>query len=295
MKDRGKSAAIDTTYVENTKIPDFNYSVSSDIPCIKHPNSSPIGICSFCLKDKLLNLICSNQDDPQRTSSPCSVEVGSVGRISFLLENEKQSKTEQVILLRSTSKSVEIKKNRNGFWKIKRLFKKNREKGDEKSEVSGPINGVVSRSRSLCSFRGGGDDGNNDYRFSSAKISDVTGGLLLDDFKNLRKNCCSDSPKMFQKRYPATFLKSPSNVIGTTTIMDDDDDDDSGFIDLKLDLSSEPNLEHFQESMGNLRGGSCRMNEYDRRMKRGNDGKGNRVWKWIFKKSKRDEINSKLI
>ncbi|XP_055805697.1 uncharacterized protein LOC129874431 [Solanum dulcamara] len=308
MKDRGKAAVIETIYGENNKNSDFNYSVSSDIPCLKHPNSFPIGICSFCLKEKLVNLICSNQflsDETERnSSSSCSVEVGSVGRISFLLENEKQSKTEQVILLRSSSNSVEIKKNRNGFWKIKRFFKKNREKGDEKSEISGPIEGVVSRSRSLCSFRGGGggDDGSSDYRFSSAKISDVTGGLLFDDFKNLKKKCCSDSPNLLpvlQKRTmfrgSDAFLKSPSNKTTTTTIMDDDDE---GFIDLKLDLLSEPKLELFSEStnsMGNLRGGSCRMNEYDRRMKKGNNGKGNRVWKWIFKKSKRDEINSNLI
>lgn len=41
----------------------------------------------------------------------------------------------------------------------------------------------VSRSRSLCSFRGGGfndTDEGSDYRYSSAKISDVTGGILFD-------------------------------------------------------------------------------------------------------------------
>ncbi|MCD9560878.1 hypothetical protein HAX54_019699 [Datura stramonium] len=369
---------METTYGENNRISDFNYSVSSDMPCMKHPNSSPIGICSHCLKDRLVNLVSSDQsfsDDTDRNScssyrNSCSVDVGSVGRISFLLENEKQSKTEQLILLRSSSNSVEIKKNRNGFWKIKRFFKKNREKGDDKSEISGPMGGGgVSRSRSLCSFRnggstagGGGDDGSSDYRFSSAKISDVTGGLFLDyadhvseprksenggDFKNLRKKfpnseflCCSESPNMLpilQKHttfagfdtHPAAFFKSPSNVnsdrgnffpvkesdFSTTTTMDDDDDDEA-FIDLKLDLSSsssstaaataaalsEPKLELFSDcsnSIGNLRSGSCRMNEYDRRMGRGNSEKGNKVWKWIFRKSsstsKRDEINSNLI
>ncbi|KAK4357918.1 hypothetical protein RND71_023528 [Anisodus tanguticus] len=356
MKDRGKSAAMETN-----NFSDFNYSVSSDMPCMKHPNSSPIGICSYCLKDRLVSLVCSDQsfsDDTDRIS--CSVEVGSVGRISFLLENEKQSKaeqvenekqgkTEQVILLRSNSNSVEIKKNRNGFWKIKRLFKKNREKGDEKSDISVPIEGGVSRSRSLCSFRNGDDNGSENYRFSSAKISDVTGGLLFDysdnfeprksenngDFKNSRKKfpnsdiCCSDSYQILQKcattfggsdTYPTAFIKGPSNLntdMGNffpSSTMDDDDDDDSGFIDLKLDLSSslisEPKSEHFSGKRlsncsdfgydsANLGGGSCRMmNEYDRRMKRGNSAKGNKVWKWIFRKSstsKRDEINSNLI
>ncbi|KAM3269395.1 hypothetical protein P3S67_030277 [Capsicum chacoense] len=526
MKNRGKS-------IEH-KIPDFNY---SDTPCIKHPNSSTIGICSSCLNDKLLNLIYS--DDTYNIHS-CSGDGGSIGRISFLLENEKQSKTEQVILLRSSSNSVEIKKNRNGFWKIKRLlFKKYREKDDDKTETSDKVIEGVSRSRSLCSFRGG-DDGNSDYRFSSAKISDVTGGLLFDyvdhpvveprksenggdfksmrrkfansesvccsvssnmlpvvqkgntlrgsnthlntflkspsnvnsdkgmfgnnvdqdeddfkntrkkfthsesvccsnspnmlsivpnrttylkslsknsdrgvffpckesdfgnkmnqdedDFKNTRKKfthseliCCPDSPNIFpiiQKgtMYSATFLKSPSNVnldkgiffpikgsdfgnninsdwgifspikgtdFGNTKDLDSVccsdspnmlshssqilqkrasshstsflkspsntinsdrgifDDDDSAFIDLKLDLLSssssrtslsEPKLQLFSESMGKLRGGSCRMNEYDTRMKEGNSGKGNKVWKWISRKktstSKRDEINSNLI
>ncbi|XP_059317040.1 uncharacterized protein LOC132067753 [Lycium ferocissimum] len=390
MKDRGKSAAMKTIYDENNKFSDFNYSVSSDMLCMKHPNSSPIGICSFCLKDRLMNLVYSDQcfsDDynTDRSSyssyrNSSSVEVGSVGRISFLLENEKQSKTEQVenqkqrkteqienekqgkteqvILLRSNSNSVEIKKNRNGFWKIKRLFKKNIKMGDEKSDISVPIGGVCSRSRSLCSFRNGDDGGSENYRFSSAKISDVTGGLFFDysdnieqrkcensgDSKNPREKipnselCCSDSCRILKKRatfggsdvHQATFLKSPSNInsdrgnffqgkesdFTTTTTMDDDDD--SGFIDLKLDLSSslisEPKLEVFSgkrlsncsdfgydyaNSMGNLRGGSCRMmDEYDRRMKRGNRGKGNKVWKWIFRKSstsKRDEINSNLI
>ncbi|KAF3678295.1 hypothetical protein FXO38_03327 [Capsicum annuum] len=520
MKNRGKS-------IEH-KIPDFNYSISSDTPCIKHPNSSPIGICSSCLNDKLLNLIYS--DDTYNIHS-CSGDAGSIGRISFLLENEKQSKTEQVILLRSSSNSVEIKKNRNGFWKIKRLlFKKYREKDDDKTETSDKVIEGVSRSRSLCSFRGG-DDGNSDYRFSSAKISDVTGGLLFDyvdhpvveprksenggdfksmrrkfansesvccsvsskmlpvvqkgntlrasnthlntflkspsnvnvnsdkgmfgnnvdqdeddfkntrkkftpsesiccpdspnifpiiqkgtthsatflkspsnvnldkgmffpikgsdfgnnmdhddgDFKNLRKEfpnyetvCCSDSPNMLpilqkgtaHNKHSATFSKSPSNInsdrgifspikgtdFGNTkdlysvccsdspnmlshssqilkkrasshstsflkspsnTINSDRgifDDDDSAFIDLKLDLLSssssrtslsEPKLQLFSESMGKLRGGSCRMNEYDTRMKEGNSGKGNKVWKWISRKktstSKRDEINSNLI
>ncbi|KAJ8570084.1 hypothetical protein K7X08_006661 [Anisodus acutangulus] len=378
MKDRGKSAAMETD-----NFSDFNYSVSSDIPCIKHPNTSPIGICSYCLKDRLMNLVCSDQsfsNDTDRNSSSsnrnssCSVEVGSVRKISFLLEiekqskteqaenekqrktehveyekqskteqveNKKQGKTEQVILLRSSSNSVEIKKNRNGFWKIKRLFKKTREKGDEKSEISIPIGGVVSRSRSLCSFRNGDDNGSENYRFSSAKISDVTGGLLFDycdnfesrksenngDFKNPRKKfpnsdlCCSDSCQILQTfegsdTHPATFFKSSSNINldrGPSTTINDDDDD-LGFIDLKLDLSpsliSEPKLEYFSGKRlsnysdfgfdsANLRGGSCRMrNEYDRRMKRGNSGKGNKVWKWIFRKSitsKRDEINSNLI
>jgi len=68
----GKVAATNTINGENTKISDFNYFVSSNIPCMKHPNSSPAGICSSCLKDKLLNLNCSDQffsEDTERNSS----------------------------------------------------------------------------------------------------------------------------------------------------------------------------------------------------------------------------------
>ncbi|XP_009778016.1 uncharacterized protein LOC107797181 [Nicotiana tabacum] len=332
MKDRGKAAAVDNNLL------DFNYSISSDMPCTKHPNSSTVGICSYCLKERLVNLVCTECGE-QRLSScscsddisssyrnSCSVEVGSVGRISFLLENEKnndqdlstqQLQAEQVILLRSSSNCVEIKKNKNGFWKIKRLFRKKREKGkngvDEKSDicVSDAAMGV-SRSRSLCSFRG--DDFGSEYRFSSAKISDVTGGLLFDSDHEPRKSGSNFKNFNIPNRGSNTFPIKESDF--STTM------DDSAFIDLKLDLSSsEPRSDFYGKrlsnisdygydsaaSMGNLRGGSCRIDEYDTRMRRGSsssNGKGKKVWKWIFRKtnsdgrkstSKRDEINSNLI
>ncbi|OIT28286.1 PREDICTED: uncharacterized protein LOC109212840 [Nicotiana attenuata] len=340
MKDRGKAAAVDNNLL------DFNYSISSDMPCTKHPNSSTIGICSYCLKDRLVNLVCTECGE-QRLSScscsddisssygnSCSVEVGSVGRISFLLENEKNTdqdqpiqQSEQVILLRSSSNCVEIKKSKNGFWKIKRLFKKKREKGkngvDEKSDIciSDAVMGV-SRSRSLCSFRG--DDFGSEYRFSSAKISDVTGGLLFDSDHEPRKS----GFRGFSDAENGNNFKNfnvPNKGINIFPVKESDFSttmDDSAFIDLKLDLSSEPRSDFCGKrvsnssdygydsaaSIGNLRGGSCRINEYDTRMRRGSsssNGKGKKVWKWIFRKtisdgrkstSKRDdEINSNLI
>ncbi|CAN4125207.1 unnamed protein product [Withania somnifera] len=320
MKERGKAA------METDNFSDFNYSVSSDMPCKKHPSSSSVGICSYCLKEKLVNLLCSECGEQRLSSCSCSdssssnkksstAEVGSVGRISFLLENEKteakkqnkREKTEQVIVLRrSNSSCVEIKKSSNGFWKIKRLFK--RKKGvqngnelDENSDIWVSDGMAVSRSRSVCSFRGGFNDTDegSDYRFSSAKISDVTGGILMD----------SEEPR--KSGFRSIFPVKESDFTSL---------DDSAFIDLKLDLSSEAKSDFpvsmrlsnasdngrvgldfsglktcSTTSLGNLKGpgngafghsGSCRMtvNEYDRGMKR-SGGKGNKVWKWIFRTS----------
>ncbi|CAI9096348.1 OLC1v1032462C1 [Oldenlandia corymbosa var. corymbosa] len=218
MKERGK-AAVDMDFT--------NYSCSSEFPCQKHPSSSSVGICAYCLKDRLVKLVCSECGEQRLSSCSCTsdmsssrrnssatADVGSVGRMSFLLENDKttdlqqqfnqkppnrkgdhntnSSKGEEVIVLRRSSSScVEVKRH-NGFWKIRRLFRKKKEKGcekdgvfDDKSSdfyVPDVIMGV-SRSRSLCSFRGGGyndTDDSSDYRFSSAKISDFTGGIFFD-------------------------------------------------------------------------------------------------------------------
>lgn len=86
MKERGKAA------METDTFSDFNYSVSSDMPCKKHPSSSSIGICSYCLKEKLVNLVCSECGEQRLSSCSCSdsSEVGRIGRISSLLENEKK-------------------------------------------------------------------------------------------------------------------------------------------------------------------------------------------------------------
>ncbi|KAH0692084.1 uncharacterized protein [Solanum tuberosum] len=293
MKERGKAA------METDTFSDFNYSVSSDMPCKKHPSSSSIGICSYCLKEKLVNLVCSECGEQRLSSCSCSdsSEVGRIGRISSLLQNEKKQsirggKTEQVIVLRrSNSSCVEIKKNSNGFWKIKRFFSKKKKKGvengndlDENSDIWVSDAMAVSRSRSVCSFRGGGfndTDEGSDYRFSSAKISDVTGGILMDS---------SDEPR--KSGFRSIFPVKESDFM-----------DDSAFIDLKLDLSLESKsdypggavrLSNVSDSNGRVgldlsglksgssnggfgHSGSCRMTM--------SGGKGNKVWKWIFKQS----------
>ncbi|KAG9133531.1 hypothetical protein Leryth_019440 [Lithospermum erythrorhizon] len=168
------------------------------MPCKKHPYFSSVGICSYCLNDRLMNLVCSACGEQRFSScscsdisSSCTGDIGSVGRISFLLENENERKKE-VVFRRSSSSCVEIKKSRNGFWKIKRLFVRNKkEKGSEKDgKIDQKVEKKsVSRSRSLCSFRGGGSlsndaDEGSDYAFQSAKISDVTGGVMFNDFES---------------------------------------------------------------------------------------------------------------
>ncbi|KAI3825345.1 hypothetical protein L1987_06828 [Smallanthus sonchifolius] len=292
MKERGK-------YVES----DYNlYCSSSGVPCRKHPSSSPIGICAYCLKDRLMKLVCSDCGEQRLSScscsdvssyrnSSCTVDVGTVGRISFLIENEKagsgdeqqrtlfshmkqskKRKTEDVIVLkRSNSCVVEVKKS-NGFWRIGKLFKKRREKErnrdgfgfDEKSEiwVSDCAMGV-SRSRSLCSFRGGNFDHEggsvSDMGYSSAKISDF-------NESEPRKSGFRGGLMDFETGFAAK--ESEFSRIH----------DDSSFIDLKLDLSDHSVFKIPSDGGGS----SCRITVNDRGVKKGGTGHS-KVWKWIFK------------
>ncbi|KAH7569913.1 hypothetical protein ACOSQ2_018107 [Xanthoceras sorbifolium] len=213
MKERGKALEI----YNNELFSEYSSS-SSDLPCKRHPQSSSVGICAYCLKDRLVKLVCSDCGEQRLSSCSCSeissnrnsctVEVGSVGRVSFLIENDKDKqnevlnqnsnnnnnngidnkpksgdKPEEVFLLkRSNSSCVEIKK-KNGLWKIGRLFRKKREKEcgksvggcDEKSDLWVVDSMGVSRSRSLCSFRGGGlfgsEDGGDLMSYSGARSS----------------------------------------------------------------------------------------------------------------------------
>lgn len=313
MRDRGKAVEIAASNNGNN-FTDFNFSASADMLCKKHPSSSSVGICPQCLKDRLVKLVCSECGE-QRLSS-CSCSDISSSRISFLIENEKgldqgrppqskapkgrREKAEEVIVLRrSSSSSVEIKKSSNGFWKIKRLFgKSKREKGcpDDQEIIDEDYDDDdhqtfdemrVSRSRSLCSFR---DEGSDQYRFSSAKISDVTGGLLFD----------AEEPRKSGFRGEKGNFPFPRSVFPVKE-SDFSAMDESAFIDIKLDLSSSLRLSNESDhdssstiSLVNMKTsgngmlfGSCRVtgngNEFDKGMKR--SGKGNRVWKWISRQS----------
>ncbi|KAH6807191.1 hypothetical protein C2S51_028299 [Perilla frutescens var. frutescens] len=285
MRERGKAVEA-----FSNEFSEFNYSAASELPCRKHPNSTSVGICAHCLKERLVKLVCSECGEQRLSSCSCSdvsssyrnscstMEVGSVGRVSFLIENEKsdqipkakrgEERSEQVIFLRRSSSScVEVKKT-NGFWRIKRLFRKKRSRGcekngefcDDKSEIWVSDVMGVSRSRSLCSFRGGGGGGHNDLdegsdcRLSSAKISDVTSGIFLDSdrqfgFFNDSEPRRSGFRGMFDAENGANrriggiefdrAYSVPNRSVFPAKESDFNAMDESAFIDLKLDLSAE--------------------------------------------------------
>ncbi|XP_051122390.1 uncharacterized protein LOC127245504 [Andrographis paniculata] len=345
MKERGK--AVEEGSKNDDNFSDFNFLASSEMPCQKHPSSSPVGICPYCLKDRLVKLVCSECGEQRLSSCSCSdvsssyrnscstMEVGSVGRVSFLIENDKvdppnpkwkrgedSKQPEQVIFLRRSSSScVEVKRS-NGFWRIKRLFKKKRsgkdngECCDEKSEIWVSDIMGVSRSRSLCSFRGAvgysDPDEGSEYALSSAKISDVTSGVFLDqysesesrksgfkgdhgfaDFRGGKRVLGSNPPIELDRSYSVQNRSVfPAKESDFSTM------DESAFIDLKLDLS-EPKVEGRVsgasdqgagiETGGSFKGskavfgssGSCRMSASERGLKRGS--RNHKIWKWIFK------------
>ncbi|XAR55880.1 hypothetical protein NMG60_11036113 [Bertholletia excelsa] len=333
MKERGKAVE---TYVS-----DFSYS-SSDAPCRKHPSPSPVGICAHCLKDRLVKLVCSDCGEQRLSSCSCSdvssyrnscaanADVGSVGRISFLIENERgeanakqpqlnkpqnenenesQSEGGVVLLKRSNSTCTAVK--RGGIWRIARLFRKKREKESERRSVGGCDEKSelwvldymrVSRSRSLCSFRGGSfhdpEELGSDLAFSSAKISDVNG---VDSERLSAFSEAEPRKSGFKSGFDAaeiSVFEQQKKVIFPVKESDFSRMDESGFIDLKLDLSSESKPElsssvselggNFHGCGGELKkGGSCRVTVNDRGMRK--DKKGHRVWRWIFRHHKKSE------
>ncbi|XWS69547.1 hypothetical protein CRYUN_Cryun04dG0188000 [Craigia yunnanensis] len=310
MKEIGKAVEV------NNNIDFFqDYNNSSDVlPCKKHPQSSSVGVCAYCLKDRLINLVCSDCGEQRLSSCSCSEissnprtsctgEVGSVGRVSFLIENENKdqvpnpnskhrnsssgNKSEEVFLLkRSNSSCVEIKK-KNGFWRIGRLFRKKRDKDnncgksvggvDEKSDLWVVDYTGVSRSRSLCSFRGGGffgsEDGSDLMNFSgarssisAARSSGVNGGLVFDPERKSGFSEAEPRKSGFDsERRESTFIESDIKAMrkaapggGGFGLMDVEGGfngankrvfslkesyftggDDSGFIDLKFDSQAE--------------------------------------------------------
>ncbi|XP_071703806.1 uncharacterized protein [Rutidosis leptorrhynchoides] len=323
MKERGKSLESDQEYNNFSQDFNFYYSSSSCVPCKKHPSSTQVGVCAYCLKERLMKLACSDCGEQRLSScscsdvssyrnSSCTVDVGSVGRISFLIENEKvgsgdeqktlfshikqvkKRKTDDVILLnRRNSCIVEVKKS-NGFWKIGKLFKKKRGKEgcrgeyrdgfDDKSEIwvsDCPMD--VSRSRSLCSFRGSSTYDHDDFSDmaygSSAKISDF-------NESEPRKSGFRGDFMDFESRFTAKEGEF-SRVY-----------DDSGFIDLKLDLSDQLKTEQsvFKKPLDGKCGGSsfCRIVVNERGIKKGSKGHG-KVWKWFFKQHSRKKYLNHIL
>lgn len=322
MKERNKGVEP-----YNTNDMDCYYYSTSELPCKKHPSSSSVGICAYCLKDRLVKLVCSDCGEQRLSSCSCSdemisshrnscnVEVGSVGRVSFLIENEKNNETpilqhlnpnkakdkeeEVVVLRRSSSSCVEIKRH-GGFWRIGKLFRKKKDKDCGRS-VGGfddrnnnnemwmvDHGGGVSRSRSLCSFRGGGLFGSEDggdsvlsgarSSISAARSSGVNGGLMLESGRRSgyseaepRRSGFDGERRDLYEYESGNDLKGGVGKKGSG-LMDSDGGfyggvnrrvfslresdfkgmDESSFIDLKLDYSSESKNEFSAAKMGNL-------------------------------------------
>nr|XP_043613880.1 uncharacterized protein LOC122585821 [Erigeron canadensis]XP_043613881.1 uncharacterized protein LOC122585821 [Erigeron canadensis] len=236
--------------------------------------------CEFMDCGELRASSCSCSDVSSYRNSSSNFDVGSMGRLSFLIENEKgdqntifshmkgkkQSGTGDLIMLkRSNSCVVHVKKS-IGFWKIGKLFKKKTEKDcfDERNrdglelDQKSDMDVSRSRSRSLSSFM----DGN----FESAKVSD------FNDFEPRK-----------------------SGFVGGLMDLDDDGDDsnydDDEFIDLKIDLCDKLKTEcsvlkkddslELNNGCG-IGSSSCRFSVSDRGIKKVKNShvKG---WKWIFK------------
>ncbi|KAH0852986.1 hypothetical protein HID58_049094 [Brassica napus] len=214
MKDRGKRTAMER---RNDDV-SLHYSSPSELSCGKHPSVSTVGICPYCLNDRLVNLVCSGCGEQRLSSCSCSdissnrtsnaaVDAEKVLRIASLIDEEatkqrKPKRTEEVVVFkRSSSSCVEINKTKHHhrFSRLGRFFRRiNPRKDrafDEKNNNdndSWVLKQSVSRSRSLCSFRGGNgyligsEEDVSSYSgarssFSAARSSSVNGGLGVFD------------------------------------------------------------------------------------------------------------------
>ncbi|OAY31224.1 hypothetical protein MANES_14G094400v8 [Manihot esculenta] len=268
MKERGKAVEM----YSNGSFQDYS-SFSSDLPCKKHPSSSSVGICAYCLKDRLVKLVCSDCGEQRLSSCSCS-EISSNRNSCTVEPKPSGDKADEIILLkRSSSSCVEIKR-KGGFWRIGKLFRKKREKDCERSSIDGfeeksdlwVVDYMgVSRSRSLCSFRGGGFFGSEDGTFSGARSSisaarssisaarnsGVNGGMLFDPerksgfseaeprksgFDGEKKDASVLDPEKLDPGFSGANTRRVFSLKeGNFTTMED-----SGFIDLKFDFPSEP-------------------------------------------------------
>ncbi|KAL5191433.1 hypothetical protein HKD37_04G010713 [Glycine soja] len=340
MRERNKGVE-DQSYTNDMDC--YYYSTSEFTPCKKHPSSSSssVGICAYCLKDRLVKLVCSDCGEQRLSSCPCSdemasshrnsctVEVGSVGRVSFLIENENNNEStpvvlqrlnhnnkakednnndedEVVVLRRSSSSCVEIKRHHHGgggFWRIGKLFRKKKDqKGcrrsvvgfDERNSEMWVVDhqGGVSRSRSLCSFRGGGlfgsEDGGDSVLSgarSSISAARSSGVNMLESGRRSGYSEAEPRRSGFDGVERRDFLfdsyESGNDLKGGVKkggLMDGGGDgggfyggvnrrvfslresdfkgmDESSFIDLKLDYSSESKHEFSAAKMSNNMGG----------------------------------------
>ncbi|XP_038997346.1 uncharacterized protein LOC120122219 [Hibiscus syriacus] len=274
--ERGKAVEV---YNDNVgRFHDY-YRTASDVRCKKHPQQSPFGVCAYCLEARLLNLVCSDCGVQHLSTCSC-LEIASDtrssygvgGRVSLLIENENKEQTEKseevFLIKRSNSSRVGMKK-KNGFWRIIRLFKKKREKdcnncggADEKSDDLWVVNCTgVSRSRSLCSFKGGGlfqsGDGIDSMNFSGARSS----------ISAARSSCFNGSWGAGDNGFNGANRRSNFTR----------GDYDSGFIDLHVGFE--------EESKGYIPTSSCPLTMDERGGKKSR--RSFKGWQWIFKASEK--------
>ncbi|GLU04830.1 hypothetical protein SLE2022_219600 [Rubroshorea leprosula] len=300
MKDRGKAVEVYNN--------DFcqDYSTSSDLPCRKHPQVSSVGICPYCLKDRLVKLVCSDCGEQRLSSCSCS-EISSNPRTSCTGEWRRIGRG--FFLKRSNSSCVEIKR-KNGFWKIGRLFRRKKDHRDSGKSAGGmdeksdlwvvDYAGGVSRSRSLCSFRGGGFFGSEDggdlmnysgarSSISAARSSSVNGGLVFDPerksgfseaeprksgFDSDRRDSTDVGPDVksgFTGANRRVFSLKESYFSGG---------DDSGMRVADF-VPPETGDSTLAGDGGIYNGGSCRITLNDRGIKKSR--KSFKGWRWIFK------------
>ncbi|KNA03086.1 hypothetical protein SOVF_212500 [Spinacia oleracea] len=348
MKDRGKRE------LEAYNNGDNGFGENSPVfPCKKHPTSasSSGGICAYCLTDRLVQLVCPYCGEQKLSSCSCSEIIPSpnsssteMGRMSFLLENEKKDvpvntaskskldrkpsnnnddgfsylKRSNSISAVNVNDSSKRSETAGKFWKIKRLFRKKREKINKikNNEENNECNGV-SRSRSLCSFRGFYDiteeTGGFPASYSAARASNVSVGNFMSD--SAKRSCFSES----EARISNFDYCDSANLVGlnkNTNIFSVKETefvscDDPAFIDLKLhdnnnssnssmlsDHSKVPDLAATKrnglgystkefgfrrgDEMFNNGGGSFRISS-SRERELNKCRKNNKVWKWFFR------------
>ncbi|CAF1920063.1 unnamed protein product [Brassica napus] len=177
----------------------LHYSSPSELSCGKHPSVSTVGICPYCLNDRLVNLVCSGCGEQRLSSCSCSdissnrtsnaaVDAEKVLRIASLIDEEatkqrKPKRTEEVVVFSRLGRFF----RRINPRKDRAFDEKNNNDND-----SWVLKQSVSRSRSLCSFRGGNgyligsEEDVSSYSgarssFSAARSSSVNGGLGVFD------------------------------------------------------------------------------------------------------------------
>uniref|UniRef100_A0A7N0UM10 Uncharacterized protein n=1 Tax=Kalanchoe fedtschenkoi TaxID=63787 RepID=A0A7N0UM10_KALFE len=275
MKNRGKQVQLQTQSQNHRRYIDLCSGL--DGGCEKHPSFASSGVCAFCLRDRLLSLVC-NECGEQRLSRSCSCssfsDVGSVGRISFLIENDAGTPSfaqgRSFGLKRSSSTRAEVKRSRSRGWRLSALFR--RRKGADQSQISSDGIWVeVSRSRSLCSLRRGGmtDEDGGSTSVSGARSSSVT--LAYSEPEGRRSGCG------FKDEIFSSFSAQSGKRVSSLRIKESKSDTDfeaseggdSGFIDLNL------------EGFGSGRSFRDRNGSVSIVGKRGRM-RGSRVWRWIF-------------